>query len=213
MKTNLVIWDFNGTIINDLPLSLKSINTVLKKRSLPIIVSNEAYREAFRFPIIKYYESLGLNFSREPYKIPADEWVSLYNTGITSIPLTDGIIEILETIRKMNIPQIILSASESKMLYYQLEHYGITEYFDEILGCDNVYGGGKIEIAKKWKKEKNISFENAVYIGDTDHDHLTAETLGCKCILYAGGHMSKKRLNKLPSPVVDNIRDVLLYMN
>lgn len=212
MKPTHIIWDFNGTIINDLPLSLKSINTVLKKRDLPLIASESHYREKFCFPIIKYYESLGMNFQKEPYKIPADEWVSLYNDGIKGIPLTEGIFETLTTLKELGIPQIILSASESCMLKSQLDFYNITSFFDTILGTNNVYGGGKTEMAKKWIETSNISLSDAVFIGDTDHDFETAQTIGCKCILFSGGHMSKNKLEKFGVPVIDHISDILKFI-
>ena len=156
MKTTHIIWDFNGTIINDLPLSFSSINTVLSRRNIKILENFDAYRSVFCMPIITYYEKIGLDFSKEPYKIPADEWVELYQRGTATIPLTDGIIETLDAIKNNNIPQYVLSASEKNMLTEQLEHYNLTTYFDEILGTGDVYGGGKIEIAKKWAESKNI---------------------------------------------------------
>ena len=213
MKPEIIIWDFNGTIINDLPLSIESINTVLKMRSLPVISSKEAYRQSFGFPIIDYYEKLGMDFEKEPYKIPADEWVALYNEGIENIPLTDNIITVLKNISEIGIPQMILSASETQMLTKQIHKYNIDEYFDIVLGCDNVYGGGKISIAKKWATETDISLAKALYIGDTDHDFETAQALGCSCILYSGGHMDKKRLEKTGAIVIDRMIDILQYMN
>ncbi len=212
MKTTRIIWDFNGTIINDLPLSHRSINKVLRKRSLPEIPSEAAYREAFGFPIIKYYESLGMDFTKEPYKIPADEWVALYNEGINTIPLTKGVYEVIEKIHKSGIPQMILSASEKQMLISQLEHYKLTELFDEVLGTDNVYGGGKVEMAKRWVEKTNTSLSDAIFIGDTDHDFETAQALGCRCILFSGGHMSKARLEKFGVPVIDYISELLCYI-
>ena len=207
--TTRIIWDFNGTIINDLPLSREAINKVLAKRSLPVIATDDDYRSKFGFPIKDYYATLGFDFKNEPYKIPADEWVALYNDGIRSIPLTDGIAETLGMISELGIPQMILSASERKMLISQINFYGIGNYFDSILGCDDVYGGGKIEMAEKWITKTGEDLEDAVFIGDTDHDFETAQALGCKCILYAGGHMSREKLEKFGCPVIGNIREVI----
>ncbi len=209
MKTTRIIWDFNGTIINDLPLSLKSINAVLRKRNLPEIASEAHYREAFCFPIIKYYENLGMDFSKEPYKIPADEWVALYNASIRTVPLTDEVTYVINKINTLGIPQMILSASERDMLTFQLEHYGLSKYFHPILGCDDVYGGGKVEMAKKWVGETGVSLYDAIFIGDTDHDFETAEALGCKCVLFSGGHMSRSKLEKFGVPVIDCISELI----
>lgn len=81
MKYDLVIWDFNGTIIDDVALGISSVNTMLAKRSLPVLESADEYRAKLRFPIIDYYRSLGFDFGAEPYDVLAREWVELYNAG------------------------------------------------------------------------------------------------------------------------------------
>ena len=212
MKTKRIIWDFNGTIINDLPLSHRSINKVLKKRSLSLIPSEDAYREAFCFPIIKYYENLGMDFTKEPYKVPADEWVALYNEGIDTIELTDGVFEVIKKLDEFGISQMVLSASERKMLTSQIDFYKLTDYFDIVLGTDDVYGGGKVEMAKRWMAETGTSLSDTVFIGDTDHDFETAKALGCRCILFSGGHMSRAKLEKFGVPVIDCIEELFRFI-
>lgn len=212
MKYSLVIWDFNGTVLDDLELSLNSINTVLKKRNLPLIEGKNAYRTFFKFPIEKYYEDLGMDFTKEPYKIPADEWVALYNSGADRVPLTNGVKEVIDKIAETKTPQIILSASEKEMLNAQLERAGLLSIFETVLGTDNVYGGGKISMAKRWAENTDTDLTNAVLIGDTDHDYQTATAIGCDCILYANGHMDRKRLEETGATVIDsmyNLFDIL----
>ncbi len=209
MKYSHIIWDFNGTILDDLSLSHKSINTVLARRNLKLIESIDEYRELFCFPIETYYGKLGFDFNTEPYKIPADEWIELYNTGIDDIPLTEGVVEVIKTIKNENIPQIILSASEKNTLVRQLNKYGISDYFECILGTDDAYGKGKIKMAQEWGAGANVDFSKTVLIGDTDHDFETAKALGCDCILYCQGHMSKDKLIMAGVPVISKIIDLL----
>ena len=58
----------------------------------------------------------------------------------------------------------------------------------------------------------NISLSDALFIGDTDHDYETSHILGCNCILFSGGHMSRNKLEKYGVPVVDQISDILNYL-
>lgn len=213
MKYKYVIWDFNGTIVDDTLLSLNSINKVLKKRSLPRLKGKEDLQKIFCFPVKEYYRKLGMDFSVEPYEIPADEWVKEYTAGMFSCPLTDGIENILQKIDKSSTKQIILSASEKDMMMSQLKRLGIADLFDEILGCDNVYAGGKAHIAAEWiehmGREKVFP---AVMIGDTDHDFDVAKTLGCDCVLYSGGFMSEERLRKFSVPVFGKFSEIEEYI-
>ena len=61
-KYTHLIWDFNGTIMDDVKAGIDSVNQMLSERSLPIIPSVEAYRDIFDFPIEEYYRSLGFDF-------------------------------------------------------------------------------------------------------------------------------------------------------
>ena len=194
MRYSLIIWDFNGTILDDLDLSFNSINTVLKKRGLPTIQDKESYRKKFGFPIENYYARLGMDFSKEPYNVPADEWVKLYSDGKNNLGLTEGVEDVINHIASNNIPQWILSASEMTLLTEQLTKLNIIDKFSCILGCDNVYGRGKVDLAKDFARKYNTDLSSSVLIGDTDHDYQTASALGCYCILFDQGHMDKQRL-------------------
>ncbi|HBL83341.1 MAG: hypothetical protein A2Y17_05365 [Clostridiales bacterium GWF2_38_85] len=52
MKYTHIIWDFNGTILNDVDAGIKSINTLLARRQLPLLESVDAYKNIFTFPIL-----------------------------------------------------------------------------------------------------------------------------------------------------------------
>ena len=53
-----ILWDFNGTILDDVSVGINAINVLLKRRKMPIIFSQEEYRAKFCFPVIDYYLSL-----------------------------------------------------------------------------------------------------------------------------------------------------------
>ena len=78
MRYTHCIWDFNGTILNDMSAGIRAVNELLAKRNLPLISGIEQYRNIFGFPVKSYYEALGFDFSKEPYDKLAHEWVALY---------------------------------------------------------------------------------------------------------------------------------------
>lgn len=206
MKYKTVIWDFNGTLLSDMEISMSAMNTVLERRSLPIIPSLRAFQNLFGFPVENYYERLGLDFSKEPYKIPADEWIELYTEKMYSSPLIPGAKEALKAIKEAGIRQIILSACEKKRLINQLEMLGIINFFDEIHGSEDVYARGKKENAELLSKRQE--FFPAVLIGDTDHDLLCAKAIGCDCILFSEGFMSEERLSRLGVTVRSSLIEI-----
>ncbi|MBS5725433.1 MAG: HAD hydrolase-like protein, partial [Clostridiales bacterium] len=106
MPYQCIVWDFNGTIADDLAVSIDAINKVLAKRGLPCIKNTEEYRRVFGFPIREYYRRLGFDFEKEPYEIPAKEWVDAYTAGLSQITLVPGVRQVIEEIQKAGIIQM-----------------------------------------------------------------------------------------------------------
>lgn len=206
-----ILWDFNGTILDDVETGILSVNVMLEKRGLPVLESVDDYRNHFRFPITSYYESLGFDFEKEPFNILAPEWVELYLKYVKSAPLRDGIIEALDLFSENGAKQYIISATEKNMLNSQLTELGIKDYFDGFVGLDNIHASSKVEIAKQWYTKENP--KKAVLIGDTEHDAEVADALGCECILVANGHQHKETLIKCKAVVLNSVTEAALYIN
>lgn len=208
-KTSLVIWDFNGTLLDDTGISIEAINTVLSRRGLKTVQSKEEFQNIFTFPVEEYYRRLGFDFEKEPFTVPADEWVKLYDEKKFFSPAVEGAPETVKKLSGMGVRQIVLSACEKNLLRSQLEKIGILACFDEILGSDDFYAAGKLGIAAEWVAAKDPEvLRDALFVGDTDHDLECARVIGCGCVLYSGGFMSRSRLEALGAPVIDDIRRV-----
>lgn len=67
-KYKCLIWDWNGTLLNDLQLCVTVMSDMLKGRDLPLLTA-ERYREVFGFPVKDYYVKLGFNFGIESFEI------------------------------------------------------------------------------------------------------------------------------------------------
>jgi len=59
-KLGTVVWDWNGTLLNDMEACIRSMNLMLEKRRLPPI-DFETYRSVFTFPVIDYYRAVGID--------------------------------------------------------------------------------------------------------------------------------------------------------
>ena len=123
-----VIWDWNGTLLDDIDLCINSINKLLINRNLPI-VEKETYREIFSFPVQDYYKALGFDFKKEDFSIPAHQFIDLYKTGFDSCGIQKNALEVLQNFKEKGIHQFVLSAMEHEMLEKTLMGKGISEYF------------------------------------------------------------------------------------
>jgi len=200
MRYTHIIWDFNGTLFDDVEAGIKSVNEMLAKRGLKTLDSKEEYRKVFKFPIIEYYRDLGFDFDKEPYEVLAPIWVDLYNEYSKNSELQYEAQNALEYFKSLEIPQILLSATELNMLRGQTDSLGISDYFEEILGLENIHAYSKEELAVSWKKAHPDS--NPLVIGDTEHDAVVAKAIGADCFLVCNGHGARERLEACEGSVV-----------
>lgn len=207
-----VIWDFNGTILDDRHLSLELLNQILKKQNKASI-NEETYLNIFGFPIKKYYQKAGVDFEKESFESLAKWYIQEYQPLSLEQNLHDGVKEALIILKKMGITNICLSASEQKNLEEQLKHFEIAEHFDYILGTNNIEAKGKDGVGKNFIKSHNINPEECLFLGDTIYDFDIAKKIGSEAVLFSGGHQSRKRLETKTKYIIDNIYDIINIIN
>ena len=204
------IWDFNGTILDDVDLGIYCVNILLRARGLDEIPSKEVYRQKFDFPVIDYYKAVGFDFSVEPYEKVAKEWVALYQSNGELSHLCDGVLEVLDYFKENQIEQSIISASEKAMLTQQIADLKVDSYFAQILGIDNIYAGSKLALAKIWREGHPDA--RPLFIGDTVHDVETARLLGADCFIVCSGHQCRDRFEGLDARVFESHAELLEYL-
>ena len=200
---SLIIWDFNGTLLDDVGAALNSVNDMLTKRNLKTINLDE-YKEHIDVPIRRFYENF-FDLDSEVYEELLPEYQNGYEYHLKECGLTQYAVEVLELAKSKNIPQIILSSSQQSQIERLLEKYNVLDFFDAVLGSDNLLAGSKIERAENYIKEHNINSKNALVIGDLLHDYEVAQAISSKCILLTSGHHDRKRLETVDARVEDSL--------
>jgi phosphoglycolate phosphatase len=206
-RKRTIIWDFNGTLLNDTQLCIDCMNILLEERGLPFLDVSR-YREIFTFPVRDYYVQLGFDFNKEPFEIPAHQFIDLYRERLKSAPLQANVENLLQYFREKGFSQIILSAMEQNFLEEVLMLKGITGYFDIVAGIRDHLAEGKAEMAKEIFQHHDPDKDDYILIGDTIHDYEVAAELGIECILVAHGHHSFERLNKLGCLVLEKLEQL-----
>jgi len=207
-RISCIIWDFNGTLLNDIFLSVQTINQLLLKRNLEQL-SVERYKDVFSFPVKNYYEKIGFNFNAEPFEIPAMEYIHSFNNQVNNCSLHTHSLSVLKYFKSQGIRQFMLSAMEQNALNKCMEHQRISHYFEFISGLDDHYAASKLQNGLQLIKTFQLNTSELVLIGDTVHDYEVARELGCKCILIANGHQSRKVLEFTGIQIIDNISELI----
>lgn len=202
-----VVWDWNGTLLDDLDVSMDALNVILKQAQLPLVLDKEEYKKYFQFPVIEYYKKVGFDFNKTPFSVLADEYMRYYQPHSLQCSLHEGVEDTLYHVDQKGIDQVLLSASNLPFLREQLAQYDIEKYFKQVCGLDNIQAHSKASLAQKFVKESGVDPKATLFIGDSVHDSEVAHSAGCSCILIANGHEHKKKLLRTGCTVVDTIQE------
>ena len=82
-----ILWDWNGTLVADVPHVVEMNNLVLEQFGYRH-TSEEEYRAKFRHPVHEYYYDLGV--TEEDFPKIAKVWNKAYVEGFDRVPLAPG---------------------------------------------------------------------------------------------------------------------------
>ncbi|GMU96578.1 HAD family hydrolase [Ignavibacterium album] len=206
-KIKHLIWDWNGTLFNDVQLSVDIINNLLKINKLPQI-TYEKYRNIFTFPVSDYYKLAGFDFNKTSFEILGKMFMEEYENRKYEMNLFNGAKEILELVRSRGISQSVLSAYKYDTLLEVLEHYCISEYFESVSGLDNIYAGSKEHLGIELRKKLNFHKSEILLVGDTLHDADVAKAMDVDCVLISNGHQSADKLKANGNLVLSDLSEL-----
>lgn len=198
-----IIWDWNGTILDDARISLDVFNALAPNYNVAP-VDYEDYRNEFGFPVIDFYKRHGFDFSKVDFREVGRIFIQMYHERLPKNPLHKGIADILKSVLDSGITQSVLSAHNVDMLRADVERFGLSQYFSRVDGLSDIYANSKTRLAVAHIQALGISPNDILMVGDTLHDKETADAMGVDCALVACGYNSKERLLLAEVPVFDN---------
>ena len=159
-----------------------------------------------------YYQAAGLDFTKTSFEIMGKDFIDEYESKKLSCSLFDNAVDVLSGIQKQGIGQSVLSAYLHDNLVSILEHYKLTEYFDNIIGLDNIYAGSKTHLGLSLVEQLNLPKDQILFIGDTLHDAEVAEAMGVNSILIANGHQEKNKLIVNNNFILENLSQLRSFL-
>lgn len=207
-----IVWDWNGTLLADLPNVLQAVSKSVGRYGLPP-VDGDAYRSHFTRPVRRFYDNL---FDRP---VTDMEWFDLnktfhdyYYEVVDDIDLAPGAEESLELAAGRGWGQSLLSMSTQEHLTSTVRAHGIDRYFRRIDGLDTANGGLKETYLKTHLAAMQLDPGLVWLIGDTPDDHDAAVAVGARVVLFDGGSHHRSTLDALGAPVVNSLREGVEYI-
>lgn len=191
-KKIIVVWDWNGTLVDDAAIFVSIMNSFLQKNSLKKINLKE-YKNHFCFPVENYYKKLGFKLTNKEFQALSSSFIDLYKSKMFLPSLKRGLLPIIKYLFKRDCVQLVVSAQEQGLLLSSVKYYGLDSFFDGVFGLHNNYAKSKVSVAKKHVEPMIDSNTKVLFIGDTVHDCEVASSVGAQCCLVSWGHYADVR--------------------
>ena len=231
-----ILWDWNGTLLDDTQAALDTLNIMLaRRRGRPIEMGY--YRDHFAFPVKPFYKAIGVCLENEDWDALAQEYHDTYAEQPKR--LNPETFAALDYAKSMGCRQSIISALRQDLLDGITEELGVAKYMDFIYGVDNLDGFGKIDRARELVSAITHSSTHPlshssthplshssthplshssthplshsstiVLIGDSLHDKEVADALGVGCVLCGQGSHAAWRLAAV-APTGETLTDAV----
>ncbi|MDG1139730.1 MAG: HAD hydrolase-like protein [Opitutales bacterium] len=212
MNYEHIIWDWNGTVIDDARLCVQILNDELLKRGLPVI-NLEFYQENFSFPVNLFYKKIGLPSMGIRYEELNLVFITQYKKYCYFCNLHADVQFVLNKLTNAGVAQSVLSAGKETDIIEFVKYFKLLHCFSTISGVRNIRASGKKEISESHRQKIRCSTDKILLIGDTVHDLEIADHLGIDCILFSNGHNSHDVLLAKTSRVINSYEKLLQFIS
>ena len=206
-----IVWDWNGTLLDDAWLCVEIVNCLLRRRSMASITA-EQYRQIFGFPLKEYCQRLGFDVEDGGFERLSEEFLELYEARRLECRLQPRVLLNLTKLQEAGIGQSVLSAYQQTTLEELIKHWGLSEYFQPILGLDNPLGQGKIDRGVTWLGTTDLRPHDVLLCGDLIYDLAVAQAMGVSCALIPSGHQAFTKLAAKEARVFNDLDGIIDWL-
>jgi phosphoglycolate phosphatase-like HAD superfamily hydrolase len=205
-----VVWDWNGTILDDNDAVVSSVNAVCAAFGREP-VELEYWRSIYRRPLLDCYrELLRQELSTQDWAAIDRHFHDTYRILLHTTRLAPGVPDELRRWQAAGRRQSLLSMWFHDELVPLVTQHGLTDLFTRIDGLRVDTGGhGKAAHLIEHLTALNVDPADVLVIGDVLDDAMAAEAAGARCVLVTTGVSSRQTLKAAGVPVVDSIADAL----
>lgn len=188
MKYRSLLFDWSGTLVDDLPPTLYATNTVLGEHQVDPL-SREEFRKRFRLPYPEFYEEV---LPGVPIDSLEDTFRSSFKESPQGVTVLPHAREMLEWCQSQEIRCFVLSSMDVGLFTEQAHDFGLHEYFEAI------YAGviDKRDRIGEILSSHNLVLGDTAFVGDMVHDVHTAKHGGIASVAVATGYDPVERLTQ-----------------
>jgi phosphoglycolate phosphatase-like HAD superfamily hydrolase len=210
-----VVWDWNGTLFDDLPIVVASVNVSLRSVGAPPIDADR-YREVYQRPLHRFYEVL-LGRPVLPDEMAAidRDFHDAYHALLDQARLTVDARSAVDLVAARGQTQSVLSMWWHDRLVPAVRYFALEEHMLAVDGHRGPAGASKQNHLERHVEQLTRLFpgrvrrEGVVVIGDVTDDADAARAVGVGCVLYDGGSQPRAALEATGAPVAATLMEAV----
>ena len=208
-----ILFDLDGTIINSEEGITKCVQYALRAKGID--EPDLKKLRCFIGPPLDLMFCEKYAMTAEEAKESVEKYRERYHTiGIMECCLYEGVKEAIIRMKESGYWLALASSKPEISCRRILEHFGLTSYFDEIVG--STLDGSistKEQVLEELYHRAGVDKDKMCLIGDTKYDAEGAKTFGIRCIGVSYGFGTKEEILDAGAEVVlDDIREVEKYI-
>lgn len=199
------VFDWSGTLVNDLPPVLETTNRLLAGYGLAPMGETE-FRRRFRLPWVHFYEELLPGVPMAELEARFEELFASTESQPELIPHAK---EFLEFCQGQEMRLFVLSAIPADHFAEQAARLGLAEFFEgRYLGVRD-----KRHSVHELADEHGLDREETMLVGDMEHDMDTARHAGFMAVATLTGYNFHEQLYSAgPDLIVENLSHLQIIL-
>jgi phosphoglycolate phosphatase-like HAD superfamily hydrolase len=202
-----LVWDWNGTLLDDLTLVVAATNASLASVGGPVVTADE-HRRDYRRPISAYYSYvLGRAITEDEFITIDRVFHDAYRQGLSETTLAA---DALAAVASWSGTQSLLSMYFHDDLVPAVSARGLHPHLSRVDGLRAAVGGGsKAPHLREHLDALGLSGPECVLIGDSIDDAHAAADVGAAIVLYTGGFTHPDALHGTGLPVATTLTEAV----
>jgi phosphoglycolate phosphatase-like HAD superfamily hydrolase len=206
-----VIWDWNGTLLDDNHIVVEAVNASLSAISAGVRIDADGYRDHYQRPVRGFYDGL---LGRD---VTDGEWERVNSTFhdayMDMLHLAAPAVDARRAAAyaaERKLTQSILSMWTHDLLVPAVAGHGLTDLMIAVRGSDYARGDRKADLLTRHLAELPMNGDvPVVLIGDAFDDATAAAAVGIGCVFYNGGSHHRPELVATGIPVADSLIEAI----
>ena len=208
-----IVFDFDGTIVDSMPMVFNALNDALRRRSLPTIEA-ELLGALAGLPVIDIISSKAHISESAAKEIEKDVFEAYTSFCSVHCQLLPNVESTLKTLKSKRIKLGLFTTTPTTPLMAVEKKFSLKDYFDIMIAKEDAKNKPDPEGLDKIISEFGIKKDECLYVGDSPIDILTGKAAGIKTIAVTTGIATIKQLKEAnPDWIIPNLEKLLVYVD